>query len=196
MAKLSQQSIADAAIALIEADTEEGLTLAAIARRLGVTQPALYYHVDGLDSVLRLVGLAVRQRLYDALSDATIGRSGSDAVRAVADAWRLFSQQHPGLYRSTDWYPIADDEELERSVQRVLSVLAASLRAFELDEATAAGAGLALRSALHGFCSFELGAGNPSVQSPNQSFTAVIDLVLAGIDALRQSPADPVDGVC
>lgn len=187
MAKLDQDAITETAIALIELDSHDELTLAAIARRLDVTQPALYYHVAGLDSVLRLVGLAVRRRLYDALSEATIGRSGADAVREVARAWRTFSQEHPGLYRSTDWYPIAGDEELEQSVHRVLSVLAASLRSFHLDGSAAAGAALALRSALHGFCSFELGAGNPSVQSPDESFAAVIDLILAGIDALHSS---------
>lgn len=183
MGKLDPLAITEAAIALIEAEPQEDLTLSAISRQLGVTQPALYYHVDGLDTVLRLVGLAVRQRLFDALSEATIGRSGADAVREVAHAWRTFSQAHPGLYRSTDWHPITGDEELERSVNRVLTVLAASLRSFALDEAAAAGAALALRSALHGFCSFELGAGNPSVQSPDESFAAVIDLLLAGINA-------------
>lgn len=181
MAKLDKDAITEAAIALIEADSPSGLTLAAIARSLGVTQPALYYHVDGLGSVQRLVGLAVRRRLYDALSEATIGRSGADAVQSVAHAWRTFSQEHPGLYLSTDWYPITGDDELERSVQRVLSVLAASLRSFALEPEAASGAALALRSALHGFCSFELGAGNPSVMSPDQSFTAVVNLVLAGI---------------
>lgn len=191
MAKLDQPIITDTAIALIETDPHEDLTLAAIARRLDVTQPALYYHVDGLDSVLRLVGLAVRRRLHEALSEATVGRSGSDALRAVAHAWRRFSQEHPGLYRSTDWYPIAGDEELEQSVGRVLSVLAASLRSFDLNEAAAAGAALTLRSALHGFCSFELGAGNPSVQSPDDSFRAVVDLVLAGIDATQSNQTDP-----
>ena len=184
MAKLDQAAITAAALAIVESDEHSELTLSAIARELDVTQPALYYHVDGIDDILRWVGIAVRAQLVDTLSAAIIGVSGADAVRAVADAWRAFSQEHPALYRSTDWHPVEGCAELEQAVGRVLNVLAGSLRGFDLDDAQRANTALALRSTLHGFVSFELGAGNPTPDSADDSFTEVINLLLTGVQSL------------
>jgi len=184
MAKLDQSAITAAALRIIENPELPELTLSAIARELDVTQPALYYHVDGIQDIMRWVGMAVRERLVDALSTATIGVSQSDAVRSVANAWRSFSQENPALYRSTDWHPVEGCAELEEAVGRVLSVLASSLRGFDLTDDQRATTALALRSTLHGFASFELGAGNPSPLSADESFRQIIDLLLAGVTAL------------
>lgn len=187
MAKLDQGVITAAALAIVESSEHSELTLSAIARELDVTQPALYYHVDGIDDILRWVGIEVRAQLVDVLSSATIGVSKGEAVRAVAQAWRTFSQDHPALYQSTNWHPVEGCIELEDAVGKVLGVLAGSLRAFALTDAQRANVALALRSSLHGFASFELGAGNPSPQSADDTFTQVIDLLLIGIETLSSS---------
>jgi len=184
MAKIDRTAITTAALAIIEQQAPVELTLSAIARELDVTQPAMYYHVDGLDDILRWVGIAVRSDLVDVLSKSTIGLSGNWAVRAVANAWRTFSQTHPALYKSTDWHPVEGCRELEASVGNVLAVLAGSLRGFALTEDQRVNAALALRSTLHGFCSFEVGAGNPGPQSADDSFTHVVELLLNGVRAL------------
>jgi AcrR family transcriptional regulator len=184
MAKLDQNLITAAALAIVEDSEHSELTLSAIARVLDVTQPALYYHVDGMDDILRWVGIAVRSQLAGVLADAAIGLSRADAVRSVANAWRTFSQQHPALYKSTEWHPVEGCAELEDAVGKVLAVLAGSLRGFELTDSERANAALALRSTLHGFVSFELGAGNPSPQSADDSFSHVIELLITGVVAL------------
>jgi len=186
MAKLDQTSITAAALRVIESDDHGELTLSAIARELDVTQPALYYHVDGIGDIMRWVGIAVRARLVETLSAATIGVSEAPALRAVADAWRTFSQEHPALYQSTNWYPVEGNRELEAAVGQVLGVLAGSLRAFDLSEGQRTTAALALRSMLHGFVSFELGAGNPAPLSADDTFAQVIDLLLTSIHALSK----------
>lgn len=183
MAKLDQGSITQAALVVID-DNERELTLASVARELEVTQPALYYHVDGIDDLWRWIGLEVRSELVVALTNATIGRSHSDAVRAVADAWRLYSQENPARYQSTNWHPVEGCEELEAAVGEVLAVLAGSLRSYGLSDDDRAHAALALRSTLHGFVSFELGAGNPSPQSADESFVHVVELLITGVEAL------------
>lgn len=184
MAKLDQNLITQAALTIIESTEHTELTLSAIARELDVTQPALYYHVDGLADILRWVGLAVRVELAAALSSATIGLSQADAVRAVATAWRSYSQDHPFLYKSTEWHPVEGDVDLEAAVGHVLGILAGSLRGFDLTDDARANAALALRSTLHGFVSFELGAGNPAPLSADDSFSHVIELLITGIEAL------------
>ena len=187
MAKLDQSLITRAALDIIESAEHQELTLSAIARRLEVTQPALYYHVDGIEDVLRWVGMAVRAQLVDVLSASTIGRAGADAVRSVAAAWLQFSKEHPGLYQSTDWYPVEGDPELEAAVGQVLAVIAASLRSFDLTDDQRATCALALRSTLHGFASFERGAGNPSPTTSEESFAQVIDLLITGVESLANS---------
>lgn len=184
MAKLDQHLITAAALEIIESSEHTELTLSALARHLDVTQPALYYHVDGVDDVLRWVGLAVRVELVGYLTAATIGLSHAEAVRAVAHSWRTFSQEHPSLYRSTEWHPVEGCAELEGAVGKVLAVLTGSLRSFDLTQAQRMNAALALRSTLHGFVSFELGAGNPSPQGADDSFVHVIELLITGIEAL------------
>jgi len=183
MAKLDQSSITAAALAVIQDDDSE-VTLAAISRKLGVTQPALYYHVQGIEDIWRWTGIAIRTELVQVLTQATIGLSRADAVRAVAAAWRTYSQAHSAHYLSTNWHPVEGDAELEAAVGQVLAVLASSLRSFDLDAEQQAHAALALRSTLHGFVSFELGAGNPSPQTADESFTHVIELLITGVEAL------------
>ena len=188
MAKLDQGSITDAALQIIEDPEIPDLTLSAIARALGVTQPALYYHVAGIEDILRWVGIAVRAQLVQLLSAATIGRSRGEAVHSISAAWLAFSQDHPDLYRSTNWHPVQGCPELEAAVNEVLSVLARSLRSYGLSDDDQANSALALRSMLHGFSSFEIGAGNPSPSDVDDSFNRVIDLVITGVEALASNP--------
>lgn len=181
---MDRVSITKTALAIVETDGAE-LTLSAIARSLGVTQPALYHHVDGLDDVLRWVGIAVRSELAADLAAAAIGRSQADAVRSVAEAWRDFGTRRPAVYKSTDWYPVQGDPDLEEAVTGVLAVLVGSLRSFDLNDTQRADAALAFRSTLHGFTSFEIGAGNPSLQSPDTSFASVVELLITGVRSLE-----------
>lgn len=186
MTKLDQQLITNAALTIIEASDASDLTLSAIARELEVTQPALYYHVDGISDVLRWVGIEVRRDLAETLASATIGLAHTNAVAAASNAWRSFGLSRPAAYRSTNWYPVEGDPELESAVTGVLTVLAGSLRGFDLDDDHLAYGALALRSALHGFVSFELGSGNPSPQHADDGFDHVIQLFVAGLTALSE----------
>lgn len=60
-ATIDQARIVDAAIEL----GIDGLTMQALAYRLGVTTPALYTHVANRDEVVRLVAEALRTRMRD-----------------------------------------------------------------------------------------------------------------------------------
>lgn len=167
----------------------EELTLTKIAEQLGVTQPALYRHLGGLSDLWRALGISTRDMLADVLAEASVGRSGTDALRAVAEAWRAFAMRHPGRYRSTDRYAVAGDASLEEAAHRTISVLARSLQGFELSpDATIAAAGT-VRAALHGFASYEVGDGHPDPASVDASFDDLIDhLCLAFSSPQLQQP--------
>ncbi len=190
MTVIDRQRVLEVAEQLVESDGPDRLTITAIARCLGVTQPALYHHVDGLDDVRRGLGLIERRELAATLADACLGLSGPEAVRAVADAWRRFGTTRPGLYRVAVIYPVAGDPDLEAAVDEVVAVLDASLRGFGLNDHERAHAALMLRSALHGFVSFELAQGHPKAQEPDDTFAHIVELLIVGFHALADGSVD------
>lgn len=181
--RLDRDAVIQIAAEIINEEGLGALSLKRVAAKAGVTQPALYRHVESLDDVWRALGLAARADLAAVLSEATIGLSGSDAVHAVANAWRQFARQHPGRYRSTERWPVRGDAELEAAVQQVVEVLALSLRSYELSDDDVAHAARLLRSALHGFVSFELGDGHPFSPEIDVTFDRLIDMLIAGFES-------------
>jgi AcrR family transcriptional regulator len=51
--RLSRETVVDGALALADAEGLEGLTIRQLAKRLGVTPMALYWHFDNKDELLR-----------------------------------------------------------------------------------------------------------------------------------------------
>lgn len=184
---LDYETVIELAGDILDESGLEGFRLGTVAERAGVTQPALYRHVDGAAALWRGLGLDTRHRLAKELTDAAVGRSGPDAVRSVADAWRRFAHRHPGRYRSTERSPVRGDAELVAAVESVRSVLRSSIRGFGLGDDALDHAVVMLRSALHGFASFELGDavatdGPPS--DADESFEHLVEMLCVGFAAL------------
>jgi AcrR family transcriptional regulator len=160
-----------------------GLALAAIAARFGVKAPSLYTHIGGIDALDAAVRLRALEQLDAALQRVAVGRSGSNALFAIARAYREFARAHPGQYalslRATDQTP-----ELAAVAQRILATITAVLRGYDLDDDDALHATRALRSALHGFVSLELAGGfamDLDVEESYQRLIAMVDAGLSGI---------------
>lgn len=189
--ELNADAVIEAAVRALPEVGLDALTLSELARRLEVTQPALYRHIGGIDDLWRRLGIRGRIDLASALTDAAIGRSGDDAVRATALAWRAFALSSPELYAATDRSPCAGDPDLEPTVVAVVDVLARALRAYGLSEEAGIDAARTLRSALHGFVHLELVEGHPKDHDLNESFDAMIDMLCVGFAHLAdQSPED------
>lgn len=182
--RIDRSMIVETAIALIEEYGDAHLTLTGIAAELGVTQPALYKHIDGLDDIWRELGLVERRELSEALTRATIGRSGEDAVRALAVSWCTFARTRPGLYRVGGRWPVAGDQQLEAAVSDVARVIESALRGFDLDADQVSYGARALRSALHGYSSFELVTGNPAPYNPDETLAHIVEVFIVGMRAL------------
>jgi AcrR family transcriptional regulator len=65
------------------------LTLAGLAARLGVSQPSLYKHIDGMDGLQRGLAIRAKNELAAILARAAIGRERGDAITASAHAYWL-----------------------------------------------------------------------------------------------------------
>ena len=83
---------------LADATGYDNLNLAALANQLGVRVPSLYKHVGGLADLQRRLALAGLRDLHTALSTATVGRSGYDALFVMAVTYRSYAHAHPGQY--------------------------------------------------------------------------------------------------
>jgi AcrR family transcriptional regulator len=155
---LTEATVVDAAVAIVEAEGAEALSLSRVASELNVKPPSLYNHVAGLDRLRRDVALRATQELGDRLRSAAMGRTGRDAWRAVADELRAYALAHPGLY-TLSAHARPDDEEYAAAGLRAVEPMLAILRAYDLGEPEAVHAVRALRSAVHGFVSLECAGG-------------------------------------
>lgn len=187
-APLDERRIVAVAGELVDEFGPDELTLTSVADRLGVTQPALYRHVDGLSDLWRALGVSTREMLAERLAEAGVGRTGEAAVRSIAEAWRQFGREHPGRYRSTDRHAVAGDESLELAARRTIDVIERSLAGFDLSPAATTGAAHTLRSALHGFVVYEIVDGNPDRSIADGSFDHLVDHLCMAFTAAAGNP--------
>lgn len=189
-ARLDRTAVLDAAEQVLADDGAAGLTLARVARRLGVRTPSLYHHVDGLDGLRRALRLRGIAGLRDALAEAALGRSGVEAVRALAHAYRAWAADHPGLYELTLRGQSGADPEDARAAYEVVRVVTGGLRGYGLDGDDALHATRVLRAALHGFVALEAAGGFGLDLDPDVTFERLVDWLADGL-ARTHANAEP-----
>lgn len=174
--------VAEAAAAADEVGFDR-LTLAAVAERVGVRLPSLYKHIDSLDGLRRDVTVLATGELAGRVTAAAVGRSGSAALRGLAEAYLGYGRQHPGRYAATVRAPAPDDAEHGAAAEDVLRVVLAVLAGYGLEGDDAVDAARALRAALHGFVTLEAAGGFGLPRDVDRSFSrlvAALDTALAG----------------
>jgi AcrR family transcriptional regulator len=176
-AGLTAAAVTDAAAELVDAEGASGLTLHAVADRLGVRAPSLYAHVGGLEDLRRRVSTLAAERLGDAVAPAAVGLARAEALRALALAYRRWVLEHPGLYELLEPAGL----RAEPAVDRVLDIVRAVLRGYGLDDEETIHAARALRSALHGFCILESSGGFQIPTPREESFSWMLDLFDRGL---------------
>jgi AcrR family transcriptional regulator len=178
---LTQEQVVERATELADADGFGALTLAALARRLGVRTPSLYNHVDGLPDLRRRLGLRGLRELAERLRDATLARGGDEGLLALAIAYRGFAREHPGLYEAVQQAPAAGDDERAAAAAGTLAPLFAVLRSYGLEGDDAVHAARGVRSALHGFAELELGGGFGIDLDLDESYRRLAETMSAGL---------------
>ncbi|MEA2842404.1 MAG: hypothetical protein QOJ69_75 [Actinomycetota bacterium] len=168
------------------------LTLAAVAERLGVRLPSLYNHIAGVDELRRRLAVFAVIGLGDAITKAAVGRAGTDALLAVADAYRLWAHTHPGLYQASLRAPEPSDADHMAASDAALAVVKAVLAGYGLKDDDVIDATRALRSALHGFVSLEAAGGFGLPRDVDRSFSRLVTAVdTAFADWRPPNPAGP-----
>jgi AcrR family transcriptional regulator len=180
-AGLDAQAVVTAAGDLADADGLGTVTIAGLAKRLGVRPPSLYAHVDGLEDLRQKIGDRGRRELAAALGAAAVGRSRRDALEAVAHAYRAYAREHPGRYAALQRAP---SPAQSREAQAVVDVVTAVLRGYGLEGETAIHAVRTIRAALHGFASLEAEGGFGLPLSVDESFERLVAVLHGGLEGV------------
>ena len=174
-AGLNRAVIAAAAADLADEIGWQEITLAAVAARFGVRQPSLYKHVAGLAELRRDVSVLAGRELHAELTHAAVGRSGSDALHAMGDAYRTYAKKHPGRYAASVIAPAAGDTEHEQVAGGILVTVEAVLDGYDLVGDDEIHAIRGLRALMHGFVSLEQAGGFALPQDLDESYRRMLD---------------------
>jgi AcrR family transcriptional regulator len=158
-AGLSPDAVIDAALEIADADGLQAVTLARLAKHLGIRSPSLYNHVDGLEGVYRALSLRGLQEAGLRLQRATVGRSGDTALFALAHAYWQFARERPGLYAASLREAKAGEKEIAATNDMLLGTVMAVLAFYGVKDGDALHAARGLRAIIHGFVSLDATGG-------------------------------------
>jgi AcrR family transcriptional regulator len=88
---LTRERIVEAAVALLDEQGGEDLTMRRLAQCLAVTPTALYWHVSAKEDLLDLA----LDQIFGEVPVPTAGGDWRDEVRALTFAWRAVMLRHP-----------------------------------------------------------------------------------------------------
>jgi len=185
-AALDRLKIVNAAVELLNSEGSEVLSLTRLAEHLGVRTPSLYNHIDGLPGLQHELALFNMRSLGARLENAAIAKSGSQALRAVAQAYRAYIKENPGLYLTSLRAARTEtpaDPELQSAEDRVVEIGLAVVASFGLEGEEALHAVRGLRSVIHGFATLEVAGGFGLPLACDESYRRLVDLLIRGLEA-------------
>jgi len=96
--KTSREAIVAAAVAIVDRGGTEGLSMRAVARKLGLAPNALYYYFPDRAMLKAAVAAEGIRRIHAVLKKAAFGPPGADAVRCACRSYLRFARSHSALY--------------------------------------------------------------------------------------------------
>ena len=183
-AGLNKSKVVMAAADLVNTEGFDRLTLNRLAERLGVQTPSLYNHIDGLPGLQHELGLLNARMLGDLLEKAAVGKAGPEALRQVAQAYRAYIKDNPGIYMTSlraSGSQSQADEELKAAEDRIVEIGLAVVASFGLNGEDSLHAVRGLRSMVHGFATLEIAGGFGLPLDCDESFRRLVDMLIRGL---------------
>ena len=177
--QLNKDRVLAAAVELADESGGVGeLTLTALAKALDVRVPSLYNHIDGLNGLHDDLSLLVGRMLLDKINAASFGKTGEEALLAMAHAYRAFAHDQPALYPLTIVAPDPSQTQRVALAQEWLQLLLLTMASLGLHGEEALHAIRAYRALLHGFVSLETAGGFKMALDPDESFDYLLTTFL------------------
>ena len=178
---LTKEAVLDAAEALIEAHGVSHLTTGTLAKSLGIKPASLYNHITSTEQLRQMLAQRASDKLAAALSQAINGKTREDACFALADAYRTFVHDSPGLYHLILMIPISG-MEITDGLSGVIRAVFDALDGFHITEGEKAHWQRILRTVMHGFSTQELwGYFSHSNADRNETYRLAVKTVTDGI---------------
>lgn len=188
---VDRAAVVQVAADLVNREGVDSLTLNRLAEILGIRTPSLYNHVAGLPGVYRELTLRNAQGLGAVINDAAIGKTGTQALEAIANAMRSYIKANPGLYlaglRASRNFPEGDpsaaafQRDLQTAEERAVAVIMTVLAGYGLEGDNALHAVRGLRSLVHGFTTLEIAGGFGLSLDCDESFRRLLHLFIHGL---------------
>jgi AcrR family transcriptional regulator len=178
---LEINAILDVAGQIADVQGMQEVTLANLAKQLGIRPPSLYNHFDGLGGLRKKMAIYGLNRLYEELAPVSIGVTGDEAVLAISKAYVNFARRHPGVYEATLMAPDMGDEGIQQAGAKVVELTVNVLQYYDLKDDRALHAVRGLRSILHGFSSLEQRGGFKMELDLNESLELIIKAFIHGM---------------
>lgn len=180
-AGLDVDSVLQAAVACADAEGLESLTVAKPASRLGIKPPSLYNHIRSLDYLKDDLTTQALLSLLNRSREAVAGVAGRDALDGLGWSQREFAREHPGLWAAMK-LPVARwIDAAQKAGDGYLSLVTAVLCGYGATGDRAIHTARFIRSSLQGFIDLEVGGGFGLLQSVDESFSVLLDLLDAGL---------------
>jgi AcrR family transcriptional regulator len=177
-ANLTSTAVIAAAADLADRDGFDTLTLSALARGFGVQTASLYSHVRDRSALIERIHQLALGELADRIALAIGGRSGRDALAALADAHRDYARRFPGRWTALQ-RPATEATVRSEPAVRVASLTLAMLRGYPLPESELVHATRLLAAAVNGFLALEANGSiahrEPAVETSWQRALDVLD---------------------
>ncbi|MGV0715734.1 WHG domain-containing protein [Mycolicibacterium sp. XJ662] len=181
-ARLSRDSIVNAALTFLDREGWDALTINALAQQLGTKGPSLYNHVHSLDDLRRTVRMRVVGDIIEMLNTAGQGRTRDDAVMVMASVYRSYAHHHPGRYSAFTRMPLGgDDPEFTAATRAAAAPVISVLASYGLDGEDAFYAALEFWSAMHGFVLLEMTGAMDGIDT-DAVFTDMVMRLASGME--------------
>ena len=180
---LNRQLIIDTAAEMISTDGLEKFSLHSLASKLGVRTASLYTHVSGLDDVVTEVGLYALNLQKDAQMSRMEGKTGKDAVFAVAEGYRAFALENKEFYKII-MNMQSVNEQLKKGSITLSQPPMEALRTYPLNEDEIMHWQRILRSIMHGFVDHEHSGYFIHFEQPKEeSYRMAVQCFVDGLEA-------------
>lgn len=181
-ARLSRDSIVNAALTFLDREGWDALTINALATQLGTKGPSLYNHVQSLEDLRRTVRMRVVGDIIDMLNTVGQGRTRDDAVMAMASSYRSYAHHHPGRYSAFTRMPLGgDDPEFTDATRAAAAPVIDVLASYGLEGENAFYAALEFWSAMHGFVLLEMTGAMNGIDT-DAVFTDMVMRLASGME--------------
>lgn len=181
-AGITNKDIITTAIEIANAEGLKEVTMANVAKRLGVKSPSLYNHINGLPDIMNLLTLRALEDLYQLLKQAIMDGKKGEAIHPLSVAYLTYAREQPGLYALTIESSSKKGEEISTVANQIIQLLTEVLKPYNLNEEATIHAIRGLRSILHGFASIENQKGFGMPVDVNESFHYLIATFIEGLE--------------